>query len=87
MSARKPAETSGSQYGLRFHVPWIDELRNEALPTKSSSVMVSSCSIDRRGIEDRACECYGKSNMEFNRRLGADLTAHGQLSETATPAR
>jgi len=28
--------------------------------------------IDRRGLEHRACECYGASKREFDRLLGAD---------------
>jgi len=28
--------------------------------------------IDRRGLEDRACECYAVSKREFDRLLGAD---------------
>ncbi|MGC2414051.1 MAG: Crp/Fnr family transcriptional regulator [Stellaceae bacterium] len=28
--------------------------------------------IDRRGLEDRSCECYGVSKREFDRLLGAD---------------
>jgi len=28
--------------------------------------------IDRRGLEDRSCECYGVSKQEFDRLLGAD---------------
>jgi len=38
--------------------------------------------IDRRGLEQRSCECYGVSKREFDR-LSAPIDSRDQLSETA----
>ena len=34
--------------------------------------------LDRRGLERRACECYGVTKLEFDRLLGARVMRNGR---------
>ncbi len=41
--------------------------------------------LDRRGLRQRSCKCYGTSKREFERSLGDPARSCGEGAEEPTP--